>query len=344
MNRAARMDRQRLEWLCLCALFGAGWLLGADFLAHIRNDLAQVHGAWHRIALVYYSSCSVAAGLAIVVLAAVQRHRRGCGDAVREAELRSAMAQGQFSLHYQPIVDASGRQRGVEALLRWTHPRRGPVAPDEFIALAERTGLIIALGQWVVEQACQQLARFSTRPSTAHLTVAINVSASQFQQPDFVHMVLSALRRAGAPADRLKLELTETMSLQDVDGVGAKMRALRACGVACALDDFGTGYASLSYLRKLPLSVLKIDRSFVRDVPHDANDAAIVRALVTLARGLGLDVVAEGVETRAQFEFLKASGCMFFQGYLFGKPAPLGIDDATPAASGTVVRERVGRD
>jgi diguanylate cyclase (GGDEF)-like protein len=250
-----------------------------------------------------------------------------------EADLRKALLRREFYLHYQPIVDASGDQRGVEALLRWTHPTRGAVRPDEFIAVAEKTGLMLQIGQWVLKHGCRVLAQLAGQASTAHYTVAINVSALQLRQPDFVCMVMSALQSTGAPPDRLKLELTESMLLEDVNQVVEKMRALRDVGVTFYLDDFGTGYSSFSYLKALPLSHLKIDRSFIQDVTRNAGDAAIVRSLITLAKCLGLDVVAEGVETKEQFEFLRDNGCTFFQGYLFGRPAPLPFTGFTPDAS-----------
>ncbi len=240
-----------------------------------------------------------------------------------EEELRRALAGDEFVLHYQVIVGLRHEIRGVEALLRWRHPQRGMVGPDKFIALAEKTGLILPLGLWVLQQACRQLRRWADDTATAHWTMAVNVSALQFRQDDFVQQVLQVLRDSGANACQLKLELTESMLLDDIDSVAARMAALRAEGIGFSLDDFGTGYSSLAYLKKLPLSQLKIDRSFVQDVLSNANDAAIARAIIALAHSLGLDVVAEGVETQAQRDFLAGSGCRLFQGYLFGKPAPV---------------------
>lgn len=256
-----------------------------------------------------------------------------------ETDLRQGLQLGQFELYYQAQVHAYQGIVGAEVLLRWAHPVRGMVAPDTFITLAEETGLIVPLGAWVLETACAQLADWSHRPGLAHLSLAVNVSAQQFRQADFVEQVLSALHRHRIDAKRLKLELTESTLLTDIDGVVAKMTRLKAHGVGFALDDFGTGYSSLSYLKRLPLDQLKIDRSFVRDVLEDPSDAAISRTIITLAHSLALDVLAEGVETRAQLDFLAAHGCLAYQGYHFSRPLPLaafaGYVAAAQAASGT---------
>ena len=240
-----------------------------------------------------------------------------------EAALREALEKGEFRLHYQAQVSGEHEVVGVEALLRWQDPRRGMVMPGEFIALAEESGLILPLGRWVIETACAQLARWATQPGTAHLTIAVNVSARQFYQDDFVDQVLSALERSGARADRLKLELTESVLVADIEGVIAKMNALKGNGVGFALDDFGTGYSSLSYLKRLPLEQLKIDQGFVRGILLDPDDAAIARMIIALAGSLGLAVTAEGVETEAQRHFLAELGCQNYQGYLFGRPLPI---------------------
>ena len=239
-----------------------------------------------------------------------------------EGDIRLGIERNEFLLHYQPVVNAAGHRMGVEALVRWHHPQRGMVSPGEFIPLAEQTGLILPLGQQVLRMACTQLAQWSQGPDTCDWTVAVNVSAQEFRHPDFVKRVLDALRESGANAHQLKIELTESLLLQDVEDGIAKMRALREQGVGFSLDDFGTGYSSLSYLQRLPLDQLKIDQSFVRDVLTDPNDAAIACTIVTLAQSLGLDVVAEGVETEGQREFLLRNGCHQFQGYLFGRPVP----------------------
>jgi diguanylate cyclase (GGDEF)-like protein/PAS domain S-box-containing protein len=242
--------------------------------------------------------------------------------AALEAGLRSAIEDDQFLLHYQAQIDGN-RITGVEALVRWQHPTRGIVPPAEFIALAEETGLILALGSWVLEAACVQLARWATRADMADLTIAVNVSVQQFREPDFVGKVLTIIRRTGARPDRLKLELTESVLVDNVQDIIEKMSALKAKGVVFALDDFGVGYSSLSYLKRLPLDQLKIDRSFVRDVLIDPNDAVIAKTIVALAHSLGLGVIAEGVETEAQRDFLAAAGCYAYQGYYFCRPLPV---------------------
>ncbi|NGZ83674.1 bifunctional diguanylate cyclase/phosphodiesterase [Duganella aceris] len=245
-----------------------------------------------------------------------------------EADLRCALQRGELQLHYQPVVDATGRTTGVEALLRWIHPQRGLIGPADFIPQAEKSGLILELGEWVLEQACGQLVQWSLNADTAHLTMAVNVSARQFRQPTFVEKVLRVLDQTGADPRLLKLELTESMLLTDMDEVIARMTTLKAHGVGFALDDFGTGYSSLSYLKLLPIDQLKIDRSFVHDMLLTRHASSIVRAIVTLAYSMDLDVVAEGVESREQWSALEAIGCTSFQGYLFGRAAP-----ALPAVS-----------
>ena len=248
--------------------------------------------------------------------------------AALEVDVRLGLANNEFQLHYQPQVGPADRVIGAEALMRWTHPRRGSVPPGQFIPVAEHSGLILSLGQWVLETACAQLARWATEPRAAGLSLAVNVSVHQFRQPDFVEQVLSALRATGANASRLKLELTESMFAYDVEDIITKMATLKELGVGFSLDDFGTGYSSLSYLKRLPLDQLKIDQSFVRDVLTDPNDAAIARTIVALGHSLGLDVIAEGVETAGQRAFLAAHGCDFCQGYLTGRPMPVAEFDA----------------
>ena len=243
--------------------------------------------------------------------------------AVLEADLREAVVSEQFALHCQVQVDSSGGLVGAEALLRWQHPRRGFVSPAEFIPLAEETGLILPIGQWVVDSACAQLADWAQQPGLDHLTLSVNVSARQFHHEDFVSQVLAAIECSGAPPHRLKLELTESMLVENIEEVIAKMTVLRAKGVGFSLDDFGTGYSSLSYLKRLPLDQLKIDQSFVSDLLSDSNDGAIVRTIVALGQSLGLAVIAEGVENPAQQDRLASIGCHCYQGYLFGRPLPL---------------------
>ncbi len=236
-----------------------------------------------------------------------------------ESGLREAMAQNQLTLHYQAQTSIK-TITGVEALLRWQHPGRGLVLPGEFIALAEETGLILAIGKWVLNSACMQLARWAQSPRTARLSISVNVSLKQFHQAHFVAEVLELLATSGANPHLLKLELTESVLVTHVDDVISKMTALKAHGVGFALDDFGTGYSSLSNLKRLPLDQLKIDQSFVRDILTDPNDAAIAKMIVALGDSLGLAVIAEGVETEAQREFLAGNGCLAYQGYLCSAP------------------------
>jgi diguanylate cyclase (GGDEF)-like protein/PAS domain S-box-containing protein len=252
-----------------------------------------------------------------------QMQARVSAHAALESDLRDALLEQQLLLHYQPQIAAGGRITGVEALLRWQHPHRGMVSPAQFIPLAEETGLILPIGQWVLETACVQLASWATDPMLCHLTVAVNVSARQFHQVGFVDTVLSTVARAGANAKLLKLELTESMLVDDVEAIIAKMGALKAHGVGFSLDDFGTGYSSLTYLKRLPLDQLKIDQGFVRNIVTDSNDAAIAKMVVVLAESLGLTVIAEGVESQAQADFLAHLGCHAYQGYLSSRPLPL---------------------
>ena len=240
-----------------------------------------------------------------------------------EADLREALSRKQLSLHYQPQVTVDGTICGAEALLRWQHPQRGAVLPTQFIGLAEETGLILPIGLWVLQTACEQLAKWAGDALKAHLSIAVNISALQLQRHDFVHTVQQALASTGANPRRLKLELTESVLVADIENTNAKMNTLKALGVGFSLDDFGTGYSSLSYLKRLPLEQLKIDRSFVRDILADPNDAAIAKMIIALAESLGLSVIAEGVETAAQRDFLAGQRCLTYQGHLFGHPVPI---------------------
>lgn len=236
--------------------------------------------------------------------------------------LREGLAKHQFVLYYQPQVAADGQLVGVEALLRWQRPGHGLVTPGQFIASAEESGLILPLGAWVLEAACAQLAAWSSVPALAPLTVAVNVSMRQFQQADFVQQVLLTLAQSGANPQRLKLELTESLLIADVEGVIGKMRILRAAGIRFALDDFGTGYSSLAYLQRLPLDQLKIDQAFIRNFLSDRGSEQIVQTIIALGRSLGLAVIAEGVETEAQCQLLQQLGCETYQGYRYGRPMP----------------------
>ena len=247
--------------------------------------------------------------------------------AALEADMRTGLQQNQFELYFQPQVDCE-RIVGAEVLLRWQHPTKGLISPGQFIPLAESGSLIVPLGQWVLRQACSTLAAWVQQPGLQELTLAVNVSPRQFYEVGFVDQVQQALQASGAPAKRLKLELTEGILLQDIAGTITKMEQLRALGVSFSLDDFGTGYSSLAYLKRLPLQELKIDQSFVRDVLHDANDAAIARTIIALGQSLNLQVTAEGVECEAQRRFLERSGCHAWQGYLLSPPVPLPVFEA----------------
>lgn len=237
--------------------------------------------------------------------------------------LREGLREKQFVVHYQPQVNLQGLVTGVEALVRWNHPEKGLVMPADFIPVAEDTGLILPLGMWVLETACEQLVAWANSPETANLSIAVNVSAYQFRHPNFVDMVMSAIKRTGIRPQRLKLELTESLLADRMEITIQKMGMLKDLGVTLALDDFGVGYSSLSCLKRLPLDQLKIDKDFVADVLTDPNDAAISRAIIALAQSLNLQVVAEGVETREQRDFLANQGCDQFQGYLFAPALPL---------------------
>lgn len=250
-----------------------------------------------------------------------------------EADLRQGIGGREFVLHYQPQVDGNRRIIGAEALLRWQHPGRGMISPAQFIPLAEETGLILPIGQWVLDDACARLTDWSQDAARCHLSLAVNVSARQFRQPDFVDQVRQAIERAHAPAAHLKLELTETLVLDNVEDTIDKMHALKALGVGFSMDDFGTGYSSLSYLTRLPLDQLKIDQSFVRKLPDSATDAVVVQSIITLAESLGIAVIAEGVETETQRVFLEQHGCPIYQGYLFSKPVALADFEALLQAS-----------
>ncbi len=239
-----------------------------------------------------------------------------------EHALHQAISEQEFVLYYQPQVDMHGVCVGVEALIRWQSPSRGMVSPLEFIPVAEESGLIVPIGNWVLAQACKRLKEWREEPFMQHLSIAVNVSARQFHQVDFVTRIYQLLELHRVPAGRLKLEITESMLVDDIEGTIDTMSRLRAFGVLFSLDDFGTGYSSLSYLKRLPLDQLKIDKSFVHDITVDQNDAAICRAITVLGRSLGLGIVAEGVETTEQWDFLKAESCGFAQGYLFAKPMP----------------------
>jgi diguanylate cyclase (GGDEF)-like protein/PAS domain S-box-containing protein len=240
-----------------------------------------------------------------------------------EHELRVALSHEQFELFFQAQVDNAGQALGAEALIRWRHPERGTVLPGYFIRLAEDTGLILPIGQWVLNAACAQLKRWQAHVHTSNLSLSVNVSAKQFRQVNFVEQVQAAVKLHAVDPKLLKLELTESMLFKDVNAMIATMNSLREIGIRFELDDFGTGYSSLQYLKKLPLCQLKIDQTFVRDIAVDSNDRTLVLTIITMAHSLGLQVIAEGVETEEQLEFLKNNGCDHYQGYLFGRPLPI---------------------
>lgn len=237
--------------------------------------------------------------------------------------LRRGLEQGELYLYYQPQVDWKGHVIGAEALLRWLPQEGDAISPGQFIPLAEETGLILPIGTWVIEQACEQLKAWGKNPKSSRLTLAVNVSSYQFRQSDFVEQVRETIERYGIDATRLKIELTESVVLTDVNEAAERMQQLKELGVTLSLDDFGTGFSSLSYLKRLPLDQLKIDQAFVHDIMADQSDAAIVRAILAMSESLGIDVIAEGVETEEQYTYLLRHGCEYYQGFFFGRPGPI---------------------
>ncbi len=276
-------------------------------------EFIRVYGVW--------ANNASAIGLLLVLISVMQADLQ-VRDGL-EAEFRDAIANGELALYYQAQADVDGHIVGAEALMRWRHPSRGLVPPDIFIPMAERSGLIFPAGNWAIRTACLQLVQWQNHAALAHLSVSVNVSAAQLRRDDFVATVLRIMEETAVPASRLKLELTESMLIQDVDSVIAKMTVLKARGVGFSLDDFGTGYSSLSHLKRLPLDQLKIDIAFVRDVLTDPNAATIAQTIVHLGQSLGLQVIAEGVETPGQRQFLMDNECQTFQGYFIGRPMPI---------------------
>ena len=240
-----------------------------------------------------------------------------------EVGIRKSLPKDEFKLFYQVQVDSTLRPIGAEALIRWQHPEQGLIYPDKFIPIAEDTGLILPLGQWVMQTACAQLKEWESNPLTRELTLAVNVSARQFRQPDFVKQVGEIIAQSLIKPSSLKLELTETMVLDNVADTITKMHELKQIGVRFSMDDFGTGYSSLAYLTQLPLDQLKIDKSFVHNIGTKSTDAMIIQTIIGMANNLGIEVIAEGVETDAQRDFLGEAGCRIYQGYLFGRPVPV---------------------
>jgi EAL domain-containing protein (putative c-di-GMP-specific phosphodiesterase class I) len=239
-----------------------------------------------------------------------------------ENDLRRAIELGEMRVYYQPIVELeSGQIVDVEALLRWQHPTRGLVSPIDFIPIAEETGLIIPIGKWVLEEACRQAATWRAQfPNEPRLTVSVNLSPRQFQQPALIQQIEHALSQAGLSANSLKLEITEGMVMRDLEATISTLRRLRKLGIKIAIDDFGTGYSSLAYLKRLPIDIIKIDRSFIQDIGQDQENTAIVRAIISMAKALNLTVTAEGIETVEQLDLLRGWNCDRGQGYLFARP------------------------
>lgn len=237
-----------------------------------------------------------------------------------EADMRIALEKKQFRLFYQLQVNADGVPVGAEGLIRWRHPQRGMVGPADFIPVAEQSGTVTLIGNWVIQEACRQLKEWSASEHLHQLTLAINVSARQFQQDGFIDSVRRSILETGAAAHRLKLELTETIIHSDIAATAEKIERLRELGVSFALDDFGTGYSSMAYLQGMPIDQIKIDRSFVTHLGRNTKSEAIVRSIIALGRELGLEVIAEGVETPEQKDFLHNSGCNQYQGYLYSVP------------------------
>jgi EAL domain-containing protein (putative c-di-GMP-specific phosphodiesterase class I) len=248
-------------------------------------------------------------------------HARAVSRLQLESDLRQAIEQKEFCVYYQPIISLqTGRLAGFEALVRWNHPRRGLVAPADFIPVAEETGLIVPIGQWVLNEACAQVRQWQIdSPSHRSLSLSVNLSARQVAQPDLLQRIKDALETSKLNPHCLKLEITESVVMENAEAAAQMFKQLRSLGVQLSIDDFGTGYSSLSYLHRFPLNYLKIDRSFVMRLTTD-NDNAIVRTISTLARNLGMEVIAEGIETEEQFQQLKMLGCEYGQGYLFSRP------------------------
>jgi diguanylate cyclase (GGDEF)-like protein/PAS domain S-box-containing protein len=240
-----------------------------------------------------------------------------------ESELHLALSENQLELYYQAQVNQHNEVLGAEVLIRWNHPQQGMVQPNDFISIAEESGLILPIGNWVMLTACMQLKAWESHPATRELTLAVNVSAKQFGLPNFVELVCEVLEDSGARATHLKLELTESLMLHNIKDAAKKMEALKLLGIDISIDDFGTGHSSLSYLKKLPIDQLKIDQTFVRDIDTDQCDMAIAKTIIDMAQTFGFDVIAEGVETETQRNILKAYGCLSYQGYFFSKPVPL---------------------
>jgi EAL domain-containing protein (putative c-di-GMP-specific phosphodiesterase class I) len=299
--------------LCLVLFTGLASSTWAPTYAYSLPDDVRVIGSWVQ-------------GIAAMAMLFTLLHILQSDAAERSAldsDLRAALREEQFVLYYQAQLNSHDQVTGAEVLIRWQHPQRGLIPPSEFIAHAEKTGLIIPIGQWVLAQTCAQLQAWKADPRYGNLGLAVNISQKQLRRPEFVTDVLTLIESYGIDAQHLELELTETLIVQDMDDLIRKMTALVGQGVRFSLDDFGTGFSSLSHLKRLPLSTLKIDRSFICDLPSDANSETIVRTVIALGHSLGMSVIAEGVETEAQRRLLANNGCQAYQGYLFSKPVPL---------------------
>jgi diguanylate cyclase (GGDEF)-like protein/PAS domain S-box-containing protein len=287
-----------------------------------KDDLSSVEDLLKRADMALYEAKT--AGVSTMRFFDPEMQATATARDTLDIDLRLALKERQFLLYYQPQVNHEGRLTGVEALIRWQHPERGLLLPPEFIPFAEEKGLIGLIGEWVLEAACLQLVAWQSEPERAHLRIAMNVSALEFAHPDFVPRMLRVVDRIGIDASKLVLEFTERVMLGSMADTLAKMTLLKSRGIYFSLDDFGIGYSSLAYLQSLPLDELKIDRSFVRHILLNASDAAIACSIIALGNSLGLTVIAEGIETEAQRDFLAAQGCLAYQGYLFGKPVPVG--------------------
>lgn len=288
--------------------------------ADLRLPFAQpIPPELHRIGI--WLNPTVAALVFSAAIYALQQRLSAPRGIARD--LVAALRHGELGLVYQPQTDRDGKILGAEALLRWNHPTRGPIPPGTFIPAAEEFGLMPIVGTFVLEQALATLARWKADPELARLTLSVNVSASQFNEDDFETVLRERIDRHQIDPAHLRLELTESVLIAGLEPVAEKMVSLKALGISFSLDDFGTGFSSLAYLRRLPVSELKIDRSFVASAAENDRDAALVRSIRAIATDLGLETVAEGVETQAQLAFLESTGCRIFQGYLFGRPMPL---------------------
>jgi diguanylate cyclase len=283
----------------------------APFATPLPDEL-RIFGAWMHSSIAVAIMCA-----SIYIMQADHATRSRIGG-----QLAAALAEDQFELHFQPQVNKDGSIRGAEALLRWRHPKRGMVPPGEFIPAAEQLGIMTLIGKWVLDSACAQLAVWRRDPGKSHLRLAINVSPQQFRDENFVSDVTEIVRHHGVDPGSLDLELTESIVVEDIEDVIAKMKILVELGFTLSLDDFGTGYSSLRYLKRMPVSQVKIDQTFVRDMLSDERDAVIVKGIIQLGHELNLSVIAEGVETEKQREFLTEMGCTDFQGYLFSRPLP----------------------